>query len=686
MKGEWDEVTKGWRGSWRQRRGPRPLALAPGGSPPASAREPDPLPANWQLPATTEIEQLIAARIAPRAGQGLVVGVLQNEDRRVIAGGPEGAAAFTGATLFEIGSISKVFTALLLADMVNKGEVALDDPAAKYLPAGARMPARHGREITLRDLSLHISGLPRVAANMPFGDLGDPYADYTEPLMLEFLANYELTRDIGSQHEYSNFGVGLLGYLLGRAGWLRLRDPAARADHRAARHGRYRWSRSQLTSRPRFAAGLDSFLRPAKAWHLPLQEGAGGIRSTVDDMLAFAAAMLDPGSPLAPALKTALAERFDLGDPRVEQALGWQVMHPAPGRDVLLHNGGTGGYRSALAIEPASGRAAVVLTNAAAEPSATDLALHVLVGSPVAPTPPLPPAPSPPDARAEVTLPAEELDRVVGRYAFPNALQFEGRPRGRWARRTASGRDQPEVRLRAEGPLRFFLREVDVQVRFTTDADGQRRRRGIHHAWLGAHREEDRSLGRRPCPNALEQHLGDLDRVERGALAQVVADHEQREAVRDRAVLAHAADEHRVGAGRVERVGDLGHDHARRVRQQRERLRGLERALELEVERERVAGEDGHAHARARDRELGQVEDLAALVAQLELFLGVVVLAEHVVERDHVEADRHRPLARRAELDRVAVAAPAHRSPPRRRRSCSCSSSTPSMPPPETAW
>ena len=134
-------------------------------------------------------------------------------------------------------------------------------------------------------------------------------------------------------------------------------------------------------------------MQPAKPWHLPALVGAGGIRSTADDMLRFAAAALDPQSPIGPAMATTLANRVDGGNPRAEQALGWQVVHPEPGRDLLIHNGGTGGFRSALALEPDKGRAAVVLVNSGAEPSATDLAMHVLLGSPVAPTPPVPPAP-----------------------------------------------------------------------------------------------------------------------------------------------------------------------------------------------------------------------------------------------------------------------------------------------------
>ena len=471
--GEWDEATMGWRGNWSQGGASLPLALAPGGPPPEAARAPEPLPANWEIPSDAAIESLIDARNAPREGQGIVVGVLDPAGRRVVAGGPQGGEAFGGDTVFEIGSISKVFTALILADMANKGEVALDDPAEKYLPAGARMPARGGRKITLRDLSTHMSALPRLPDNMPFGDPADPYADYTEAMMLEFLGRYELPRDIGAQAEYSNFGVGLLGYLLGRAAGSdyetllreRITGPLGMADTSVA---------LSAGQQARFAPGYGTFMQPARPWHLPTLVGAGGIRSTADDMLRFASAALDPQSPIGPAMTTALANRVEGGNPRAEQALGWQVGHPEPGRTVVIHNGGTGGFRSALALEPDKGRAAVVLVNSAAEPSATDLALHVLVGAPVAPTPPVPPAPPPQAARAEVTLPVAELDRVVGRYEFAPGVVFSVTRNGTALQAQREGSAVgPVLPIFAEAPLRFFWRAVDGTIEFTTDAGGQ---------------------------------------------------------------------------------------------------------------------------------------------------------------------------------------------------------------------
>ena len=112
--------------------------------------------------------------------------------------------------------MTKVFTSLLLADMVQRGEVALADPVAKYLPADVKVPERGGRVITLVDLSTHTSGLPRMPSNFHPKDPANPYADYTAEQLFQFLSSYQLTRDIGSQFEYSNLGGGLLGQALAR--------------------------------------------------------------------------------------------------------------------------------------------------------------------------------------------------------------------------------------------------------------------------------------------------------------------------------------------------------------------------------------------------------------------------------------------------------------------------------------
>jgi CubicO group peptidase (beta-lactamase class C family) len=459
-KGTWDAAAKSWKGEWSQGGMTLPLVLA-------APKPPEPLPANWQVPDNDGITKLIADRIAPRAGESLVVGVLEPGEKRVVTGGPANAD-----TVFEIGSISKVFTALILADMVSKGEVSLDDPAAKYLPQGATMPERGGKQITLRDLSTHVSGLPRLATNMPLSDPADPYADDSDALMLAFLASYQLPRDIGAQPEYSNFAVGLLGYLLGRAANKdyetllreRITGPLGMTDTSIA---------LSADQQARFVQAYDEYMRPTKPWRF-VRPGAGGIRSTANDMLKFAAAVIDPKSPLAPAMKVALSVHVPAGT-GYEQALGWQVGTLEPGaRKMLIHNGGTGGFRSVLALLPAQGRAVVVLANSAAEPSATDLGLHVLAGFPLVPTLPVPPAPPPPVARTEITLPAAELDRFDGRYDLGGGIEFVfTRDGDRLLAQRQGGITGPVLQVFPEAPLAFFYKALDAQFVFTADADGK---------------------------------------------------------------------------------------------------------------------------------------------------------------------------------------------------------------------
>src|ERR1700733_12200103 len=170
------------------------------------------------MPSDETIRQILIDRIdVQHQSVGIVVGVIDRGERRVITYGhleKGDTRPLNGDTIFEIGSETKVFTSLLLADMVQRGEVALGDPVAKYLPTGTKMPERNGRSITFVDLATHTSGLPRLPANMSPKDPANPYADYSVEQLYQFLATYQLTRDIGSEYEYSNLGGGLLGHVL----------------------------------------------------------------------------------------------------------------------------------------------------------------------------------------------------------------------------------------------------------------------------------------------------------------------------------------------------------------------------------------------------------------------------------------------------------------------------------------
>ncbi|MBN2288960.1 MAG: beta-lactamase family protein, partial [Candidatus Glassbacteria bacterium] len=148
---------------------------------------------------------------------GIAVGVVNERGRQVIGCGrleKKGKEQVDGGTVFEIGSITKVFTALLLARMAEAGELSLDDPVSRLLPGSVRVPGREGKEITLLQLATHTSGLPRLPTNFFPGDMGNPYADYTAEKLYEFLSGYELKREIGGEYSYSNLGGGLLGHTL----------------------------------------------------------------------------------------------------------------------------------------------------------------------------------------------------------------------------------------------------------------------------------------------------------------------------------------------------------------------------------------------------------------------------------------------------------------------------------------
>src|SRR5690242_12137154 len=143
------------------------------------------------------IRAIIRDRVDSKRSSGLAVGILDPDGRtRVFAYGASGTNRPIDAnSVFEIGSITKTFTATTLADMVVQGEVKLDDPVSKYLPSSAHVPSRNGREITLADLATQSSGLPRMPSNFAPKDQSNPYADYTEQQAIDFVSSYQLTRD-----------------------------------------------------------------------------------------------------------------------------------------------------------------------------------------------------------------------------------------------------------------------------------------------------------------------------------------------------------------------------------------------------------------------------------------------------------------------------------------------------------
>ncbi|MBA3820834.1 MAG: beta-lactamase family protein, partial [Deltaproteobacteria bacterium] len=293
---------------------------------------------------------------------GLVVG-LYDAGKLEIYGfgkGPGGQPP-DGRTLYEIGSITKVFTGLLLADAVQRKEVTLDTPVSELLPTGVTVPTRDKTAITLRHLALHSAGLPRLPPSVS-PKAPNPYAKYTEEVLYRDLIQTELEHPPGTTVVYSNYGAGVLGFALGRklgTGYQRaveerLLKPLGLADT---------FFTVPPAAASRRALPTDVDLQPAALWTwTDALAGAGGLTSSVRDQLALIDAELDAAaggrSTLRGAMRLTQEEQLD-ERPSDNAGLGWMI--DAKGR--YLHNGGTAGARSFVAFDPKARRGVVVLAS-----------------------------------------------------------------------------------------------------------------------------------------------------------------------------------------------------------------------------------------------------------------------------------------------------------------------------------
>jgi serine-type D-Ala-D-Ala carboxypeptidase/endopeptidase len=306
-----------------------------------------------RLATSKEIRDMLVQRVdVEHKAHAIVVGLISKHGREIISYGqfgPDNPRVPDAETIFEIGSVTKVFTSLLLSEMVLDKEVNLNDPIAKYLPASVHVPSRNGKQITLLDLATHHSGLPREPSHP---------SDYTLEQVYDFLNHYELTRDPGAAYEYSNLGAGLLGQILAmRAGTdyetlLRTRITEPLQMNHTAIH----------PTEEMKANLIDGYNKDQKTPAVPIHvlAPAGAIRSNVDDMLIFLAANMGLiRTPLLPAMKYMLSVRREASSGN-KIALGWHILN---GGTLVCHNGGTYGYHAFVGFEPKRKIGIVVLSN-----------------------------------------------------------------------------------------------------------------------------------------------------------------------------------------------------------------------------------------------------------------------------------------------------------------------------------
>lgn len=408
------------------------------------------------------IDPLVQPAIDTKAAPGIVVGVLEGGKTQVFGYGKASDAdsrVLDAATVFEIGSITKTFTATALAEMVQRKMVALEDPVHKYLPPDAVPPATNpDTEIRLIDLATQTSGLPSLPSNFKPKDQDNPYADYTPQLLYEYLAKQTLQRKANQAYLYSNLGMGLLGHALslryGKSYEQMIADlvtsPLELKD-----------TRITLTAdeQARLAQGHDLDGKPVRTWDLPTLAGAGALRSTATDLLRYLDANLNPPEKLKAAIELTHVERAKVGAIQ-SIALAWHIK--ADGK-TYWHNGGTGGYTSYVSFNVERKTGVVVLVNSGGTLMNLigDGLEKLLGGEAVAPL----------TLHHPVSIDPKILDDYLAVYEVAPGVKLTATRDGDQLFLQISG--QRSVHAYPEAKDQFFIRVVDAFVKFNRNDQGQ---------------------------------------------------------------------------------------------------------------------------------------------------------------------------------------------------------------------
>src|SRR5690554_1015961 len=403
-----------------------------------------------------EVKENIKFRVDNGVNTGIVVGIVTPKGTDYFSYGVKSLKTnelVDENSVFEIGSISKTFTGLLLADMVEKEELNLDDPIQSILPEGITAPTRNGESIKLYQLSNHTSSLPRMPSNIIMENPANPYADYTEKQMYHFLNNYELTRDIGSELEYSNYAVGLLGYLLAAKHEITYEELLMQSITQPLGMDN---SRINLTSKMKenLAKGHNGGIE-VENWDLPTLAGAGGIRSTAVDMIKYISANLNLE-------KSSLSSAIQLTHQNVDNelvGLGWFIMEKEEDT-IIWHGGLTGGYATFSGFIKDKNIGVVVLSNSVA--NIDDIGMHILDSTSELITPKL---------YTTVEVADSTLENYVGDYELAPSFILSITKDENQLNAQATG--QGINPIYPESDKIFYFKVVDAQLEFNRNKKGE---------------------------------------------------------------------------------------------------------------------------------------------------------------------------------------------------------------------
>lgn len=408
--------------------------------------------------AATDLDARIQAQLAgDRSGACVAVAVIERGQvsRSLQCARPADVSRIEGRTAFEIGSLSKPMTATVLARLIAAGHGSLDDRLADWLPAGTHVPDWQGEPIRLRHLVTHTSGLPRLPPGMEEVDAQNPYARLDADAVLAALQRTELDAAPGSRFAYSNYALMLLSLGLVQRTGQDLADLFERELF--APLGMVDAHLGQAPEGLRLAQPHTGTGQPTLAWEMAADlAGFGGVRATLDDMVAWAQAVIGPPAALAPALELA-------GRPLSQQppmAMNW-LLARLDGRTVLTHEGGTGGSSSYIAVDRERQRAVVVLSDTSWTTAGgiSPFGQHLLDARLPAYQPHRPgPAPS------------ALLERLAGEYAFAG-IRVRLQPRDGQLQMLTEG--EPALLLEHDSAGDFHPHGIDARIEVADDDGGR---------------------------------------------------------------------------------------------------------------------------------------------------------------------------------------------------------------------
>lgn len=333
-------------------------------------------------------EQLVQQFLDTCHGSGIAVGIIHNGKTEIITRGTlskDASGKIDTNTIFEIGSITKVFTASVAACLEAKGALSFDDSLAMYFPANEKELRYQGQAITLLNLLQHTSGLPRIPGNLLNGeDISDPYLTYNLDSITHFFATYHPMVRPGDTFSYSNLGYGVMGEVMALK---ENKDYNYLVQEYICRPLKMKSTSVALDAEElrRLAAGYtkDS---AAHYWHFGEMAGAGGLHSSLNDMLKFARyalqALKDSTSSqndsLQCAIRTCTRKTTVIKSGNSDCGLAW-IISSWNHRHLYWHNGGTLGFRSFIGLVPGQDIAIVVLSNS--DMNNDPLAIKLLVNT-----------------------------------------------------------------------------------------------------------------------------------------------------------------------------------------------------------------------------------------------------------------------------------------------------------------